>query len=324
MEGGYGEVDSGLAGGGFGGWFGGFAVIADDADEGLGGAGEAAVAAVDEAELTPKVDTFNGEQLHFAGFHVVLGKALADERDAGISGDEAFDHADAGQLHGDVHARAIRPEKFVEHLTGEAGAREDKRLLGNFGEGDLGAMSERVLGADHEAQTIFVNVVHLQIRRLDGQGDDANIDGAILHALKDLVAEVAVDADVHQRIAALKLRENIGEQIEAGGFIGAEDDRALDYVAAVGNDLDGFVAQAEQLLGVLEKDFTGGGQLDGLSRAVQEPGFVGLFKLANLRTDSGLRAEDFLACARKTLQFGHENKSCKLIEVHNQNARREL
>jgi hypothetical protein len=37
-----------------------------------------------------------------------------------------------------------------------------------------------------------------------------------------------------------------------------------------------------------------------------------------------LRAEDFLAGARKTLQFGDENKSSKLIEVHSQNARREL
>jgi hypothetical protein len=41
-----------------------------------------------------------------------------------------------------------------------------------------------------------------------------------------------------------------------------------------------------------------------------------LFELANLGADSGLRAEDFLARAGKTLQFGDENKSGKLIEVH--------
>src|SRR5216683_294937 len=156
------HASSGLAGGGFGG-VGGLAVFADDADEGLGSTGEAAVAAVDEAELAPEVHAFDGEQLHFPGFHVVLCETLANEGNAGIGGDEALDHADTGQLHGDVNARAIGPEEFVENLAGEAGARKDKRLLGDFGEGDLGAMSERVAGADHEAQTVLVNVVHLQI-----------------------------------------------------------------------------------------------------------------------------------------------------------------
>src|SRR6266446_5631118 len=286
-----------LAGGGFGGRLSGFAVIADDADEGLGGAGEAAVAAVDEAELSPEVDTFDGEQLHFAGLHIVFCKTLTDDGEAGIGGDEALDHADTGQLHGDVDARAIGAEELVEHLASEAGAGKNEGLLGEFCERDFGAMSEAISRTDHEAQTVLVNVVHLQIRGLDGQGDDADVDGAVLDALENLVAEIAVDADVHQRVAALKFRENVGEQIKAGGFIGAEDDRALNDVAAVGNDLDGFVAHAEKLFRVLEENFTGGSQLDGFGGAVEEPGLVGLLELANLSADSRLRAEDFLARA---------------------------
>ncbi len=111
------------------------------------------------------------------------------------------------------------------------------------------------------------------------------------------MAEIAVNADVHQRIAALKLRKNIREQIEAGGFIGAENDRALNHVAAVGDDLDGFVAQAKQFFGVFEKNLTAGSQLDGLGGAVEKPGFIGLFELANLGANSGLRAENLLARA---------------------------
>jgi hypothetical protein len=129
---------------------------------------------------------------------------------------------------------------------------------------------------------------------------------------------------MHKRIAALKLGENIREQVQAGGFIGAEDDGALNDVAAVGNDLNGFVAHAKELFGVLEKNDAGGSELDGLGGAVEKPGFVGLFELANLGADGGLRAEDLLARARKALQFGDEDESSKLIEVHNQNARREL
>src|SRR5206468_1621831 len=288
--------DSGLAGGGFGG-FGELAMLADYADEGLSGAGKAAVAAVDKAEFAPEVHAFDSEQLHLAGLHLILCKTLADEGDAGVGGDEALDHADAGEFHSDVHARAVGTEKFIENLAGEAGARKNERLLSDFRKGDLGAMSERVARADHEAQAVLVDVVHLQIGRLDGQGDDADIDGAVLNALENLVAEVPVDADVHQRIAALKFRKNIGKQIKAGGFVGAEDDRALNHIATIGNNLNGFIAQAKQLFGILEKNLAGGSQLNGLGGAVEKPGFISLFELANLGADSGLRAENLLARA---------------------------
>src|SRR5947208_4323424 len=146
-------------------------MLADDADERLRGAGEATVATVDEAEFTPEVHAFNGKQLHFSGLHIVLCKTLADKRNAGIGSDKALDHTDAGQLHGDVNASAIRPEKLVEHLASEAGARENERLFGNFGKRDFGAMRERVLGANHEAEGIFVDVVQFSIGRFGGEGD---------------------------------------------------------------------------------------------------------------------------------------------------------
>src|SRR5438445_13503698 len=102
---------AGLAGGGFGDRLSGFAVFADHADKRLRGAREATVAAIDETELAPEVHTFDGEQLYLTGFHVILRKTLTDDGNAGIGGDQALDHADAGQLHSDVDARAIGTEQ---------------------------------------------------------------------------------------------------------------------------------------------------------------------------------------------------------------------
>jgi hypothetical protein len=158
--------------------------------------------------------------------------------------------------------------------------------------------------------------MHLKIGRLDGESDDADVGGAVFDALQNFVAEIAVDADVDERVASLKFGKNIGEQIEASGFIGAEYDGALDDVAAVGNDLDGFVAEAEEFFSELVKNFTSGSKLDGFGGAIEEAGFVSLLKLANLGAYGGLRAENFLARARKALQFSDENESGKLIEVH--------
>src|SRR5882724_9257235 len=317
------EKRLGLAGGGFAD-FGGFAVFADEGDEGLGGAGQAAVAAIDEAELAPEVHTFDGQQLHFAGLHIVFCKTLADDGEACIGGDEAFDHADARQFHGHVEARAEGAQKLVEHLASEAGTRKNERLSRDLRQRNFRTMRERIFGADHEAQAVFVNLVHFEVGRLDGKRDDADIDGAVFDALKNLVAEIAVDADVHERVAALKFGKNIGEQIEAGGFVGAENNGALHDVAAVRDHLDGLVAHAKKFLGVFEQNFTRGGQLDGLGGAIEKAGLVRLFELANLSADSGLRAEYFLARTGKTLEFSDVNESCKLIEVHSQIARQGL
>src|SRR5882724_785828 len=317
------EKRLGLAGGGFAD-FGGFAVFADEGDEGLGGAGQAAVAAVDETEFAPEVDTLDGQQLHFTGLHIVFCKTLADDGEACIGGDEALDHADTGQFHGYVEARAVGAEKFVEHLTREAGTRKNERLAGDLRQGNFRTIRERILRADHEAQAVLVNVVHFEVRRLDGKRDDADVDGAIFDALKNLVAEIAVDADVHERIAALKFGKYIGEQVEAGGFVGAENDGALHHVAAVRDHLNGFVAHAKKFFGVFEENFAGGSQLHGLGGAVEKAGFVRLFELANLGADSGLGAKYFLARTGKTLEFSDVNESRKLIEVHSQIARQGL
>lgn len=318
------EITPPLVGRGDGGGVGEFFVFADDGDEGLGGAREAAVAAIDEAELAPKVDAFDVQKLYFAGLDLIACETFADERDAGVCADKTLDHADAGQLHHDAEASAIGAEELVQDLAGEAGTGKDERLSGDFLEGDLGAVRERIAAADHEAEAVARNVMDLESGRFDGKRDDADIDGAVLDALQNLVAEIAVDADLHLGIAALKLGENIRKQIEAGGFVSAENERALDDITAVGHELNGFVAKAEETLGVLEEDFAGGSELDGLGGAVQQAGAIGLFELANLRADSGLRAKNFLPGSRETLELGNVDESGKLIKVHSQVARRRL
>src|SRR6266702_4737997 len=71
-----------------------------------------------------------------------------------------------------------------------------------------------------------------------------------------------LNADVHERIAALKFRKNVRKQIEAGRFVGPKYNRALHDVATVRDDLNGFVPQTKQFLRVFKKDFAGRGQLD--------------------------------------------------------------
>src|SRR5260370_22241401 len=161
-----------------------------------------------------------------------------------------------------MNARAVGAKEFVEPLPRKAGAREDQRLLRDLRQGDLGAVRERISRAHHEAQAIFVNVVDFQIGRFGGQRNDTDINGAVLDPLQDLVTEVAVNADVYERIAALKFRKNVRKQIEAGRFVGPEYNRALDHVATVRDELNGLVPPTKQFLRLFEKDFAVRRQLD--------------------------------------------------------------
>src|ERR1700676_95421 len=102
--------------------FRGLAKLADHVDQGLNGARQAAVAAIDKREFAPEVDTFDVQELHFAGLHLIAGEAFADDGNADISGDEGLDHADAGEFHGDLQAGTVRTEKLVKDLAGVAGA----------------------------------------------------------------------------------------------------------------------------------------------------------------------------------------------------------
>src|SRR6266404_9964535 len=186
-------------------------MFANEPDESLRCAREAAVAPVDETQLAPKINAFDTQQFHFAGFYLVARKTFADERHAGVRADKSFDHADAGQFHGDMHARAVRTEELIENLASVAGARKNQRLRSHFFQSHLRTLRQWIAHAHHESQAVLINVMHFQVWRLERQRHDTHVHGAIFYALQNLMAEVAVDADVHLRIAPLEFRKNVGQ-----------------------------------------------------------------------------------------------------------------
>src|SRR5215472_5293954 len=188
-------------------------MLADERDEGLHGARQAAITPVTKTKLTPQVDPFHAEQLDFTSLDLVARETFADKGNTGVGRDEALDHADARQLHADANVRAIRAKELVEHLAREPCTRENQRLSGDFFEGDFGAMRERIAGADHKAQAVPIDVVRFQIGGFDRHGDNADVRGSVFEALQNLVAEIAINADVHVRVTALKFGKNIWQKI---------------------------------------------------------------------------------------------------------------
>ena len=105
------------------------------------------------------------------------------------------------------------------------------------------------------------------------------------------------------------LGEDIGQHVKAGGFIGADDQRAARTGALIGDGEQGLVPHLQQALGIGEQHPAGGREGHIFAGTIEQAVSVFLLQLANLGADRGLGAEDFLPGAGKASQLGHFQES---------------
>src|SRR5271155_5778552 len=201
-------------------------MLLEESDERGGGAGESAVAAINQTQLAPEFDIGDGDELYVSGAHFIASETLANKRNAQARGHEALDHADAWKLHGDAEARAMGAEVLVEKLPGEAGLGKNERLLGDFVDAHAAMPRERVRGGDHEHQAVAKDGMRTKAGRLCGEGDDADVERAVLDFFEDFAAEIPVNADLHKGVVPVIFREDIREDVEACRFVSADSELA--------------------------------------------------------------------------------------------------
>ena len=85
--------------------------------------------------------------------------------------------------------------------------------------------------------------MYFKAGRLHRQGHDPKINGPVFDALQNLVAEIAIDADLHIWIRAMELGENLGQDVEAGGFICSDGKNAAGHLGLVGDGPQRFLPQ---------------------------------------------------------------------------------
>jgi len=120
------------------------------------------------------------------------------------------------------------------------------------------------------------------------QRDDADVESAVFDAFEDLTAKIAVNADLHGRVQSAVLGEDVGQHVDAGGFIGAESEDATRSMSVIGNGASRFFAKRDEVAGVFEQNFSGGSEADRFADAIEKFLAVLLLKLADLSTDRRL------------------------------------
>ncbi len=86
-------------------------------------------------------------------------------------------------------------------------------------------------------------------------------------------------------------RENIGQHVQAGRFVGAQSQDAARSGGLVGHGAQRFAAHVHHAHGVFEQGLARGGQADRLAAAIEQLFAVFLLQLADLGADGRLRAE---------------------------------
>ena len=67
------------------------------------------------------------------------------------------------------------------------------------------------------------------------QGDDSDVDCAVLQLLHDLIAKITINTDLDLWIQMAVLSEDVGQYVQAGRLICADDQRAPGTTALVGH-----------------------------------------------------------------------------------------
>ena len=173
-------------------------------------------------------------------------------------------------------------------------------MFSNLADGYNFKLSQRVLWTHHQHELVTKDGMGLQTCRLNGQRDDAHIDSAILQFLDNFVTEVAINTDLNAGIQMAVLGENVRQDIEASGFIGADDKRSARTGALIRYGKQRLIAHLQQAFGVSEQHSACGCEGYVFTGTIQQPVAVLLFQLADLGADRGLRAKDLLPGTRKT------------------------
>ena len=110
-------------------------------------------------------------------------------------------------------------------------------MLRNFLHRHALVLRQRMGLGHHHLDFVAKNGNHFHVVGRLGQRDDAHVYRAFLHFLQNLVAEVAVNADLHQGVELLEFRESLGQDVKAGGFVGADRQLAARSLVQLGNGL---------------------------------------------------------------------------------------
>ncbi len=287
-----------------------------DVDEGEGGAAEGFVFAEDQGKVAADLGVGDGDGGEHFGANVFFDVGAGNEADADVGGDEALEQFAGVKFHGEVGLEAAVVKKLLDGVAGVSGLGDDQRELGDIGHGGRLHLSEGMLRRSDDDQLVAMDEDDGEAGVGDGKGDDAEVDGVVDDGFENLAVVGALDVHRDVGILLFEVGKNVGQDVEAGAFVGADDDFAARDALHFGDgDQHGF-AGVEGVFDVFLEGLAGRSEGNFAAGAVKQFGADFFLQAADLRGNCWLGAETFLRGARERGVPGHFEECFELVEIH--------
>src|SRR5215467_7832368 len=116
-----------------------------------------------------------------------------------------------------------------------AGLGNQQRESCDLGDGGRAEFGERVIGRRDDDELVAVDGNDGEASIRNWEGNDAEVDGVVDDGFQRLCVIRALDADGDIRVLALEVSEDFGKDVQAGAFIGADDDFTTGYTFGFGD-----------------------------------------------------------------------------------------
>jgi hypothetical protein len=165
---------------------------------------------------------------------------------------------------------------------------QEQRVTCHVFNAKFSSAGECVAGGGDEHELVLVDPFGVEPGVFHGESDDAEIDFAVKHGFEGARAVGADDIEAYTGIHLLELAEDLGQDVEAGGFVGADRDLAARGALHLADGHEDVLVALEAVFGEGLEEAAGGGEGHLASGAVEELRSDPGLERADLRRDSGL------------------------------------
>src|SRR5712692_192437 len=263
-------------------------------DECQGGAAEGFVLAKDEGEVTADVRVGDGNRSEHLGLDILLHMGAGDEAHADVRGHEALEQFAGIEFHGVLRLEPAFVEEIFERVASVYSLGHHQGKFGDFGDGGRFHFGQRMLRWGNNDQFIPMNEDYGEPVVADGKRNDAEVDGIVDYRFQNLAIVGALDVDGDIGVLLLEFGKDFGKDVQAGAFVGADDDLAAGHALGLGDGGQDDLAGFKCFFSILLEDLARSGDRNLAAGAVEELGPDLLLQGANLGGDRWLGAEALL------------------------------
>src|SRR5579871_6261932 len=252
-------------------FLGGF-VLHRDVNERQSGPAERLILAEHQSQIAPDLGVGQGDCGKRFGANVLFDVGAGDEAYPNIGGHEALQQFARVQFHGEV---GFQPPLMKELLNGVASMprlRNDQGELAGIGDGGGLHLSQGVVRRRNQNQFIAMDENHGQAGVGYRQREDAEVHRVVDDRFQNFGVVGALDVHRDVGVLLLEVSENVGEDVQAGSFVRANNNLSARHPLHLGNRDHHGLAGIERLLNILLKRFSGGSERHFAPRAIEQLG----------------------------------------------------